>query len=111
MKKIILLFSLLCCSYYTIAQVLNQPANWPNSSWTLAGSFDSDPLIFTGNPTTNSSTFSFDDDQGGSSSVNNVAVQSPTINLTNAYNAGETVLRVYSTYVLNVYQSETITWY
>ena len=109
MKKIILLFSLLCCSYYTIAQVLNQPANWPNSSWTLAGSFDSDPLIFTGNPTTNSSTFSFDDDQGGSSSVNNVAVQSPTINLTNAYNAGETVLRVYSTYVLNVFQSETIT--
>ncbi|MCX7551193.1 FG-GAP-like repeat-containing protein [Xanthomarina sp. F2636L] len=109
MKKIILLFALLFSSFYSIAQVLNQPANWPNSSWTLSGSFETDPLVFTGNPTTDSSTFSFDDDEGGSASVNNVAAQSPTINLTSAYNAGETVLTVNSNYILNVYQNESIT--
>ncbi|WP_188461883.1 FG-GAP-like repeat-containing protein [Bizionia arctica] len=109
MKKTILLFTLLLCGFSTIAQVLNQNANWPNSNWSLAGTYDTDPLIFTGNPTTNSSNFSFDDDQGGSGSLNNVAAQSPIVNLTNAYNAGETVLTVSSNYVLNVYQTETIT--
>jgi hypothetical protein len=109
MKKNILLIVLLFSGFCAISQVLNQPASWPNSNWTLAGSYDSNPLIFTGNPTTNSTNFSFDDDEGGASSVNNVAAQSPTINLTNAYNAGETILTVNSTYVLNVYQTETIT--
>jgi hypothetical protein len=109
MKKTILLFTLLLSGFCSIAQVLNQNANWPNASWDLAGSYDSDPTIFTGNPTTNSSSFSFDDDEGGSGSINNVAAQSPNINLTNAYNAGETVLTVSSDYVLNVYGTETIT--
>ncbi|PWK20434.1 FG-GAP-like repeat-containing protein [Xanthomarina spongicola] len=109
MKKTILLITLLLSGFCSIAQVLNQNANWPNSNWDLAGSFDSDPLIFTGNPTTDSANFSFDDDQGGGGSINNIAVQSPVINLTNAYNAGETTINITSTYVLNVYQTETIT--
>ena len=109
MKKIILLTVLLFSGFCAKSQVLNQQANWPNSNWTLAGSYDSNPSIFTGNPTTNSSNFSFDDDEGGSGSINNIAAQSPTINLTNAYNAGETVLTVSSDYVLNVYGTETIT--
>ncbi|MCX7546486.1 FG-GAP-like repeat-containing protein [Xanthomarina sp. F1114] len=109
MKKIILLLSLLLSGFYGMAQVLNQAANWPNSNWTLAGSYSTDPLVFTGDPTSGSTHFSFDDDQGGSTSVNNVAVQSPVINLTNAFNAGQTILEVHSTYVLNVYQTESIT--
>lgn len=109
MKKTILLLALLFSAFGTMAQVLNQAANWPNSNWSLAGSYSSDPLVFTGNPTNGSTHFSFDDDEGGSSSVNNVAVQSPVINLTNAFNAGQTILEVHSTYVLNVYQTETIT--
>ncbi|MFL0353285.1 FG-GAP-like repeat-containing protein [Xanthomarina sp. GH4-25] len=109
MKKIIFLLAFLFSSFYSIAQVLNQPASWPNTNWTLAGSFDADPLIFTGDPTDSSTHFSFDDDQGGSGSINHVAVQSPIINLTNAFNAGETTLKVNSTYVLDVYTNETIT--
>ncbi|TYA60173.1 FG-GAP-like repeat-containing protein [Formosa maritima] len=109
MKKIIFLLAILLSGFCSIAQVLNQNANWPNSNWTLAGSYDSDPSIFTGDPTDSSTHFSYDDDEAGSGSVNNVAVQSPIINLTNAFNAGETTIKVTSTYVLNVYQTETIT--
>ena len=109
MKKTILLITLLLCGFCSIAQVLNQDANWPNANWDLAGSYDSNPLIFTGNPTDTSTHFSFDDDEGGGGSINNIAVQSPVINLTSAFNAGETSINVTSDYVLNVYQTETIT--
>ncbi|MFD2542978.1 FG-GAP-like repeat-containing protein [Lacinutrix gracilariae] len=110
MKKITLLLSLLLCSYYTTGQVLNQDANWPNTSWDLDGSYETDAAIFTGNPTVTggSSSFSFDEDEAGGSSINNIGVQSPTINLTNAFNAGEYSLVVTSTYVLNVYQNESL---
>src|SRR5690606_33878751 len=109
MKKIILLLSLLLSISSAMAQVLNQAANWPNSNWSLAGSSCIDLLVFTAYPTYCSSYFSLDDDQGGCSPVINVAAQSPIINLTNAYNAGHTILEVHSTYVLNVYQTESIT--
>ena len=90
-----------------MAQVLNESANWPNTNWTITGSYDANPDIFTDNPTV-SSTFSFDDDEGGSASINNVAAESNTINLTAAHLAGETWITVSSTYVLNIYQDEDL---
>ncbi|WP_452230489.1 MULTISPECIES: FG-GAP-like repeat-containing protein [unclassified Lacinutrix] len=110
MKKITLVLILILCSFFATGQVLNQNANWPNTNWDLDGTYNPAPLIFTGNPTVagGASSFSFDDDEGGGSSDNNIGVQSPTINLTNAFNAGETTLIVSATYVLNVYDNESL---
>ena len=107
MKKITLI-ALLVISYCSTAQVLNEPANWPNTNWTLSGSYDADPLIFTDNPTDNASSFSYDEDQAGGSSINNIAVESNTIDLTDAFNAGETWVSVISSYVLNIFQNEEL---
>ncbi|WP_435413318.1 FG-GAP-like repeat-containing protein [Psychroserpens mesophilus] len=106
MKKITLL-ALLVMSYSSMAQVLNESANWPNANWTITGTYDANPVIFTDNPTV-SSNFSYDDDEAGSASVNNVAAESSTINLTAAHSAGETLIKVSSTYVLNIYQDEEL---
>ncbi|WP_299223382.1 FG-GAP-like repeat-containing protein [uncultured Psychroserpens sp.] len=106
MKKITF-FAFLFVSFTCFAQVLNQPANWPNPNWTITGSYDANPNIFTDNPT-NSSHFSFDDDEGGGGSINNIAAESPTIDLTNAFNAGETWITVGGSYVFNIYQNETL---
>ena len=106
MKKITLL-ALLVMSYSSMAQVLNESANWPNANWTITGTYDANPVIFTDNPTV-SSNFSYDDDEAGSASVNNVAAESNTINLTAAHSAGETLIKVSSTYVLNIYQDEEL---
>ncbi|NNL82586.1 MAG: hypothetical protein HKP28_04295, partial [Winogradskyella sp.] len=86
MKKILLFVLLL--SLTINAQVLNQPANWPNTNWTITGSYDTSAAVFTDNPTV-SSFFSYDEDEAGSGSNNNIAAESPVINLTNAFNAGE----------------------
>uniref|UniRef100_UPI003F6A9E06 fibronectin type III domain-containing protein n=1 Tax=Winogradskyella sp. TaxID=1883156 RepID=UPI003F6A9E06 len=107
MKKITFLI-LLIFSFIGYAQVLNQPANWPNASWTITGTYDTNPNVFTDNPTL-SSNFSFDDDEPGSTSDNDVAAESPIINLTAAFNAGEFGIELTSTYVLNTYENETIT--
>ena len=95
-------------SYCSVAQVLNEPANWPNNSWTLTGSYDSDPTIFTDNPTDNSSNFSFDEDEAGPNSINNIAAESNTIDLSAAHNAGETWITVVGAYVLNIFQTENL---
>jgi len=91
-----------------MAQVLNEPANWPNNNWTITGSYDANPAIFTDNPTNASTNFSFDDDEGGSGSLNDIAAESNTIDLTAAFNAGETWVTVSSTYVFNIYEDEDL---
>ncbi|MUU79180.1 FG-GAP-like repeat-containing protein [Winogradskyella endarachnes] len=99
-----LLFSL-CCSY-TYAQQLNQPANWPNNQWTLSGSYNASYLYE--DPTTSSSSFSFDDNLAGGASVNDVAAESPIIDLSAAFNANETNIVVSFQYGLNIYQNEAL---
>ena len=94
-------------SYCSVAQVLNQSANWPNNNWTITGSYDANPVIFTDNPTI-SSNFSFDDDEGGQTSVNNIAAESSTIDLTAAHTAGENAIVLESSYVFNIYQTEDL---
>ncbi len=88
------------------AQELNQPANWPNSNWSITGTYavtsGGGETMFTDNPTTDSSSFSFDDDAGGSGSDNAIAAESPIIDLTAAYNANESWIRITASYVLNV---------
>ncbi len=110
MKKLLniaILLSIL--SFTTEAQELNQAANWPNTTWTLSGNYDATYLIE--NPTVSggSSSFSFNDDNAGGGSINNVAAESPIINLSSAFNVGETGVVIALDYVLNIYQNETLT--
>ncbi|SFU78609.1 Por secretion system C-terminal sorting domain-containing protein [Pustulibacterium marinum] len=99
MKKTTLLIFLMFVSALSFAQVLDEPANWPNTNWTLSGTYDSDYLYE--DPTDTSSQFSFDDDDAGSSSYNDVAVESPAIDLTAAHTAGETWIYFSADYVYN----------
>ncbi|MBN2867765.1 MAG: hypothetical protein JXK08_03755, partial [Flavobacteriaceae bacterium] len=64
MKKITLLI-LLLFSIIVQAQVINQPANWPNTNWTVTGTYNTDPAAFEADPTTTAN-FAFDDDDAGS---------------------------------------------
>ncbi len=107
MKKITLI-ACLVMSYCSIAQVINLPANWPNSDWSITGSYDDNPLYFTDDPTDSSSTFSFDEDEAGSNSYNVIAAESDIIDLTAAFNAGETWITVTSSYVLNTFANEEL---
>ena len=109
MKKSLLLTILLLLAALGVeAQVLNQAANWPNENWTLSGSYNAAYLYE--NPTISggSSSFSYDEDDAGSSSINNVAVESPVIDLTGAFNASETEIIVSFNYVLRIYQAESL---
>lgn len=100
MKKITLSL-LLLCSYITLsAQVLNQPANWPNTNWQVTGTFNTDPTAFEADPTVTSN-FAFDDDDAGFGSDDDIAAESPVIDLSAAFGAGETWLFVDVDYVYN----------
>lgn len=108
MKKF-LLFTLLITLFciHSNAQQLNQSANWPNNQWTLSGNYNSAYLYE--NPTSSASgSFSFDDNLAGGSSLNNVAAESPVINLNAAYSANQTEITVTFPYVFNIYQTETL---
>lgn len=101
MKKITLFSLLVICLAFLwkpYAQVLNQNASWPNVNWTVTGVYNTDPLAFEADPTT-SSNFAFDDDDAGSGNEDNIAAESPVIDLTTAHAAGETWLNVSAVYV------------
>jgi len=91
MKKITLLITLFCFQL-GYSQVLNQAANWPNENWTTSGEYTATGLI--AEPSTSDS-FTFDDDAAGNTSLADViASESPIIDLTAAFNAGETFIAV-----------------
>ncbi len=107
MKKLLLItliFTLFC--FTAKAQIINQPANWPNENWSLSGIYDIDYLD--ANPTLNtgSSSFSFNDDAAGGTSDNNIGVESPIIDLSAAPVANETNILVSFDYVYNIYQND-----
>ena len=108
MKKLLLItliLNLFCA--FSFAQQINQSANWPNNQWALSGSYDASYLYE--DPTTSSSgSFSFDDNLAGGASVNNVAAESPVIDLNAAFTANETEITVNFPYVFNIYQTETL---
>jgi hypothetical protein len=94
-----LLFTMvLMISYTGIAQTLNQNAMWPNAAWTVTGTYNTDPLAFEANPTVDAN-FAFDDDDAGAASDDNIAAESPVIDLTAAQGAGETWITVSTMYV------------
>ena len=95
-------------SYCSVAQIVNESANWPNVNWTITGSYDANPAYFTDNPTDGSANFSYDEDEAGGNSINNIAAESNTINLTEAHSAGETWITVVGSYVFNIFQDEDL---
>lgn len=104
MKKIVLSLLLIFILQYSFSQVINQPANWPNTSWALTGIYE--PLSVYGDPTIDSN-FSFDDaDAGISSDI--IAAESPIIDITSANTNGEFFLSLNSTYVFTVLDIETL---
>ena len=85
MKKLGLLFSTLLVSGALFAQILNQPANWPNPAWALTGTFNA---TFANDPTTTAN-FGYDDDGAGSGSIDELVATSPVIDLSAAIAGGE----------------------
>jgi hypothetical protein len=104
MKKTLLITLFLAIGLNAFAQVLNQPAAWPNENWTLTGQFDANFLDENPTVSNGSSSFSFNDDAPGSASNNTIAAESPVINLTDAFNTNETQLTISFTYVFNIFQ-------
>lgn len=102
MKKnyLFLLLSILC--FQAKAQILNESANWPNPAWTVTGDYNTDPLAFEADPTATAN-FAFDDDDAGNAHEDNIAVESPVIDLTAAFNGGQQSLEVTAMYGYRVY--------
>ena len=107
MKKITILSFLMfvCISY---GQTLNQAAAWPNTSWTVEGTYDASALI--SDPTTTAN-FSYDDDASGGGSTDEIQVLSPIIDLTAASTAGETWIQVSHDYNYNLGDSFTLEYF
>ncbi|MFD2550446.1 fibronectin type III domain-containing protein, partial [Bizionia sediminis] len=102
---------------FGISQTLNQAANWPNSEWTLTGSFNSLGLI--SNPTVSGNSFTYDDDTSGNGSSDTLILTSPVIDLTAANDAGENWVSVSGEYIfrslgepfrIEVYDADAMTW-
>lgn len=91
MKKYYLLFGLF--AWQAHSQTLNQPAGWPNPAWTITGDYDSTRDALEADPTTTAN-FAYDDYTSGNPHEDNIAAESPVINLTAAFTAGETLLEV-----------------
>ncbi|WP_204344586.1 FG-GAP-like repeat-containing protein [Psychroserpens algicola] len=100
MKKITLTLFMLSV-FFSFSQTLNQPANWPDNSWTLTGTYLTDSNVLEANPTTTDDRFAYDDDDASSGNQDNIAAESPAINLTAAHNAGEYWITVSSSYVFH----------
>ena len=82
----------------TNAQVLNQPANWPNSQWTVTGTYNTNMLAFESNPLTTSN-FAYDDNEAGDDSHDDqIAAESPRIDLSEAYAANEQAVEITVSY-------------
>lgn len=121
MKKItinVFVMMFLLGTFVGVSQTLDQPASWPNSSWTLSGSYSGTGLL--GDPTSTESSFIFDDDAAGNGSSDNIIATSPVIDLTAASVAGETWITVSGNFTyyplggdvlaIEVYDADAMTW-
>lgn len=108
MKKITLsLFFALTFSIISnlSAQVLNEAANWPSVDWQLTGTYSAAAGALEADPTVDAN-FAFDDDDAGAASDDSIAAESPVIDLTAAFSAGETLLTVNVDYVYRKFSVE-----
>ena len=87
-------------SYVGVSQTLNQNAMWPNANWSVTGTYNSDPTAFEADPTV-SANFAFDDDDAGNGNDDTIAAESPVIDLTAAFGAGETWITISGDFVYN----------
>jgi hypothetical protein len=99
MKKITLALFILS-TFYSFSQTLNQPANWGNSNWTITGDYLTSTDVFEANPTVDAN-FAYDDDDAQNGHDDDIAAESPIINLTAAFNANENWITVGSSYVFH----------
>jgi hypothetical protein len=111
MKKIISFLTLVfaLAIWQINAQAVNEPANWPNTNWTVnqIAHTGSNAMDIEADPTTDAN-FAYDDDDTGSGSHDEIAAESPVIDLTAAFNAGETNIFVEGEYVYNNYDNNEI---
>jgi len=91
MKKKLLLLAVFLIVGTLSSQTLNQTTTWPNASWTLTGTYNSGNLLL--NPTTIDSNFKFDDNQVANTG-DIIYLQSPLIDLSAAFSAGEKALKI-----------------
>ena len=91
MKKIILSILVLFSFQIGNSQIINEPANWPNANWTTSGTYNADGLL--ADPTSADS-FTFDDDAAGSTSDDDIASESPVIDLSDAAAASENLILI-----------------
>ncbi len=100
MRKITFWLWASCCFAFlwqSHAQTLNENADWPNAAWTVTGDYNSIPTAFEADPRVTPN-FAFDDDDAGSGHEDNIAAESPVIDLTAAHAAGEIWLYVTADY-------------
>lgn len=88
-----MLLALILVSAGGFAQALNESANWPNAAWTITGSYATTATAFEADPTLTEN-FAFDDDDAGNPHEDNIAAESPVIDLTAAFNANEFGIQV-----------------
>ncbi len=109
MKKITLLFAFLLAtvSWQTNAQAVNEPAGWPNANWTVdvIAHTGANPQDIEADPTT-ADHFAYDDDDTGSGSHDEIAAESPVIDLTAAQAAGENNIIISGDYVYNNWDAD-----
>ncbi|WP_298900341.1 hypothetical protein [uncultured Psychroserpens sp.] len=94
-------------TFSSYAQTLNQNASWPNTNWTLIGTYNTDPSALEANPTLTSN-FAFDDDDALSGSDDDIAAESPIIDLTAAHTAGERAIIISGNVVYNYINTEIL---
>ncbi len=89
MKKTLLMLALILTAGTFYSQTINQTTTWPDATWTITGPYNTINLLQ--NPTMGDSKFQFDDSQ-----VSNVGdkiyLESPVVDLSAAFAAGEKVL-------------------
>lgn len=106
-KTTVLIAFILGAAISGFSQVLNQNANWPNNEWSITGDYLTNPNVFEADPRI-STNFAYDDDDAGNGHQDNIAAESPTVNLTNAHTAGENWIFVTAPYVFNNYINELL---
>ncbi|AWA30071.1 hypothetical protein HYN48_08255 [Flavobacterium magnum] len=97
MKKnyLFLLLSVFC--FQANAQIVNESANWPNQAWTITGDYSTLPAAFESDPTATPN-FAFDDDDATNGHEDNIAAESPVIDLTAAFAGNEKFISVTAQY-------------
>jgi Secretion system C-terminal sorting domain len=107
MKKILLSLVAILTATTFYSQIINQTNTWPDVNWTLSGNYNPVNLLF--NPTMGDSQFKFDDAQ-----VSNVGdkiyLESPTLDLSTAFTAGEKalIITIDLSFALTASSSETL---